>query len=1409
MRESFLPSMRCCLALAAVALFTLVSCQIDEKKMRPEGLSGDSVFTAYRPSYSSSEPQSATIVLESLCAPSSGDAVPMPMVLRSGQASIPAGASYWHEGDSILLATVPDAQKITMHLGAESLSDDGFSASFSLRPDWQAEKVLAATLRKGRLRWMDKSPTAFATLDPSSEREVVEDSADTRSCGGIPAVIRAELSPDGSFAGADVSVATTPSDGGELRFRALLGVLEFSVSDPDVKVVRVASPGIGIPQIIEYDFDRQSLSLLSSLRNLDLPSPAPGAFYLPLMPSVITGLGFDLLNEGGTVLYRVKCEEFRIAAGEVLSLGNIEGSAEGNLFTVAIPFKTEESLSDMELSGSNWPFREEKGSSGAHVKGERFHLSESGYAAYCSAGEYYLNAKTGLKFYPGNLSDYFELPCFARGRIVSVSIIAGSATFAPSFVDSRGNVLDGGARGTELEAGVERVWNFGSAEIGEPCRIRFNRSSGSCDLVRVIATYEFKSTADVNPVSEIAELKAGTSLNASFGKGLCEMSAEVQMQEGKEGSIVLNGAEYRPLWAADGYVQASFDSPTVSLPSDSGPLVSRAWASSPRGWREYSPSVTPEKNGLDISFWTGSSLHKPFVENFKSGKSSASNESGIEMTRHLADNNNVAIKTFVPKNGTLYYIDNNSSKAVRVSSSGEAMAQMTRFTFPALEESSLSSVTVTLGPESVGTTMFVCLDPSTPELANATRVSGDINATPGVATEISCNFTARGTSYSLVFPEEQMYYLHNIHLSYSEGGSEPVEVQEEEPDDPSADRNGVFDYSSLASKGHPRLVIDKAGFDNIRRILTQDRASNRFLCEVSNDIIALADRFVADPNNIKYKLDASGTRLLSQSRAAFRELSLLSYAWQVTGNSKYLNSARNVISVICGFPDWHPSHFLDAAEMCMGAALAYDWLYDALSLEEKKLLHRSIVSFALTPGLENSFHEMPTNWNQVCNASLISGAIALYEKDKEVCYNTIEKGIVSNRAMAEKLYAPDGNTPEGYGYWGYGSGFQAILMQALETAFGSTGGLENISGLDKTGEYMLFMAGPCGPFSYADGGSAEESPSAGMWWFARHASDPTMLTNELRLYRAGKYGSVSGTDTRFLFLIPAIVNGFVVDSVGSGSVPSRTVWSGNGTTPVVMVHTGWKFDADDHYLGIKGGEAQSSHGHMDAGSFVYDALGQRWSADAKSLDYDSIEVAMSALGGDFWNNNQRSMRWDMMQTNSLGHSTISIAANDGTIAKTYPTDHCVSGKAVVLQVLDTPERKGAVLDMSAPLRGQVSSARRTIELVSGRDLVVTDEITALSAFDAPLKWHMMTPASISIESGYELLSLGGKTMYLKAVASDPALSLNYLNLPYKRPSDWHDYSLPEPTPYWIAGYEIVIPAGRTVKITTTLSPDIM
>ena len=64
-------------------------------------------------------------------------------------------------------------------------------------------------------------------------------------------------------------------------------------------------------------------------------------------------------------------------------------------------------------------------------------------------------------------------------------------------------------------------------------------------------------------------------------------------------------------------------------------------------------------------------------------------------------------------------------------------------------------------------------------------------------------------------------------------------------------------------------------------------------------------------------------------------------------------------------------------------------------------------------------------------------------------------------------------------------------------------------------------------------------------------------------------------------MIMAFANNLNLDAI---SAPSNKLWSGKGETPVVMVHTDWTYTDTDKYLGIKGGKAGSSHGHMDAGS---------------------------------------------------------------------------------------------------------------------------------------------------------------------------------------------------------------------------------
>ena len=71
-------------------------------------------------------------------------------------------------------------------------------------------------------------------------------------------------------------------------------------------------------------------------------------------------------------------------------------------------------------------------------------------------------------------------------------------------------------------------------------------------------------------------------------------------------------------------------------------------------------------------------------------------------------------------------------------------------------------------------------------------------------------------------------------------------------------------------------------------------------------------------------------------------------------------------------------------------------------------------------------------------------------------------------------------------------------------------------------------------------------------------------------------------------------------------------------TPLVIVKRGWEQSPASRYLAMKGGCCGDSHGHMDAGSFVFDAAGVRWAYDISRPEYEDVEYAMAQYGCGYW-----------------------------------------------------------------------------------------------------------------------------------------------------------------------------------------------
>ena len=91
-----------------------------------------------------------------------------------------------------------------------------------------------------------------------------------------------------------------------------------------------------------------------------------------------------------------------------------------------------------------------------------------------------------------------------------------------------------------------------------------------------------------------------------------------------------------------------------------------------------------------------------------------------------------------------------------------------------------------------------------------------------------------------------------------------------------------------------------------------------------------ADASLNVAEKLTYELE-DGVRLLYVSRRALSAVENMGFAYQMTGEQKYADGVIDVLMKVCGdaFPDWHPYHFLDTAEMAAAVAIGYDWCYNA------------------------------------------------------------------------------------------------------------------------------------------------------------------------------------------------------------------------------------------------------------------------------------------------------------------------------------------------------------------------------------------------------------------------------------------------------------------------------------------------
>ena len=565
------------------------------------------------------------------------------------------------------------------------------------------------------------------------------------------------------------------------------------------------------------------------------------------------------------------------------------------------------------------------------------------------------------------------------------------------------------------------------------------------------------------------------------------------------------------------------------------------------------------------------------------------------------------------------------------------------------------------------------------------------------------------------------------------------------------------DYSKLAN--HPRLILRQGDIEAVRQKIENDQP-----LLIIHDVIERRtnDFLIAEPT--KYRM--VGKRLLGRCRAVLERVCYCSYMYLVSGDESYARRAEKEMLAAADFVSWNPSHFLDVGEMTTALAIGYDWLYDWLSPESRKIIEDAIIEKGLrTAGKKKWWSKTHNNWNQVCNGGLVMGALAVYERIPEEAQAIIAEAL-KNNPIAQKEYGPDGVYPEGSGYWEYGTWYEVMLIESLRTALGTSYDLEKAPGFLESAKFMNFMSTPTGAtYNFSDCGNPSNMINPLLYWFALETGDMSLVWQDReRLINEEKFRGINRQ--------APIAMLFASRCDTKDIRPIQDIfWVGDGTQPVFLYRKGFA-SKEDSYLGVKGGSPKNSHAHMDGGSFIYEWAGVRWAVELGNQDYHSLE----SKGIGIWKKGQNSQRWQVYRLNNYSHNTLTI--NDKL--------HQYEGMVTMTKVYNKKKYKGADFDLSS-LFVDTESVTRSILIDNNDKVTCIDKIESKNT-TCSIRWNMTTFAKAEIiDNRTIILEQDGKRLLLRVVSpqkAEPYIMDNNSN-------NWYD----------------VKNKGARVGFTTTITPN--
>lgn len=582
----------------------------------------------------------------------------------------------------------------------------------------------------------------------------------------------------------------------------------------------------------------------------------------------------------------------------------------------------------------------------------------------------------------------------------------------------------------------------------------------------------------------------------------------------------------------------------------------------------------------------------------------------------------------------------------------------------------------------------------------------------------------------------------------------------------------IYETYKNTNKSHPRIQVETGDFARIKSAV----GTNEIMAEWNTKLSEYADS-AAKKANIVYSFKDSNPLLLD-AQSTLNDVYTLCMAYKISGNKAYFNRVWSIMENICSFGDWMPSNHLTVAEMSAAAAVAYDWLYDDFTQEQRKYIENAVYKNAIYDYIlmyrdENSAmaNAADNNMNHsvICNSGAFMTAMAFMDVYPDECKLIARESL---RGINRMLYrfAPNGAWFEGPGYWEYTMQYITKLIQTAKISLGTDYNISKAEGFPVSQKYFLAMQSDVALFNYGDAG-AGNSFAPEILYLSKLSGDTESISGFLKLSGAKFY---SGSDYALALLwydgetMPNDIADKDFYFSGEEVASMRDSWAGENET----------------YVGIRAGKPSETHSDLDAGSFVFDSDGIRWAKDYGTGDYSSFG---------YWDNTENGGRWKTFVKRAEAHNTLVINPGAGN---EFPVNYDTK----ITRFESSSNEAIAVMNLTSAQSRNAEKATRGFFFADNRkSLVIRDEIRLKNSSD--LYWFMQTDADVAVNDKGAVLSYGGKKMNLEFVTNAASSQISVTNA---EPLESSNVLYNNAKGKRIA---IKLAADGNVNITVKLSPD--